>query len=233
MQACFSFGLQSAKKFINWQTHDKSSVIANIVSIIIIIFKLITLLDSLSKILSLTGKNMFLMFPSSALGFGPTRKYLYCHHNDNDSWITFAQSKIFIFKANNRSRRDGSCGGHCGFHLSLPAWPHCPLPVVHPPVSFLYFHQFYNVNVYCHTRYSWYMLRNTGPADLLSMVGNLWREHFQSNPNIDGLKSLTEALFDIRWVAENVPRNPRTLRMMALMVRVLIKAMKVCCSEMI
>ena len=71
------------------------------------------------------------------------------------------------------------------------------------------------------------MLRNNGPADLLSTLGNLWREHFQSNPGINGLKSVTEAVFKIRWVAENVPRNPRTLRMMALMVRVLIKAMKV------
>ena len=73
------------------------------------------------------------------------------------------------------------------------------------------------------------MPRNTHPANLMGLVGQLWCDHFQNNRTLTGLKSLTEAVFKLPWVAANVPRNPRTLKIMARMVI----AMIVCCLNMI
>ena len=75
------------------------------------------------------------------------------------------------------------------------------------------------------------MPRNKHPADLMGFVAKLWCDHY--NGTLAGLKSLTEAVFNIPWVVKNVPRNPSTLKMMAKMVRVLIIAMIVCCSDRI
>ena len=61
------------------------------------------------------------------------------------------------------------------------------------------------------------MFRNRYPANLMSTVIRLWRDLYNATP--EGLQDFTEALFNIRWVAENVPFNPRTLQMMAKMVR--------------
>ena len=72
------------------------------------------------------------------------------------------------------------------------------------------------------------MSRNPYPPDLWSTVAQLWRKLFDQTP--EGLKRFTEAVFSIEWVAKNVPRNQRTLALMAKMVSDLII---VCYSDMI
>ena len=72
------------------------------------------------------------------------------------------------------------------------------------------------------------MPRNLYPPDLWSTVAQLWHNLFDQTP--EGLKRFAEAVFSIEWVAKNVPRNQRTLSLMAKMVRDLII---VCYSDMI
>ena len=72
------------------------------------------------------------------------------------------------------------------------------------------------------------MPRNPYPPDLWLTVAQLWRNLFDQTP--EGLRRFTEAVFSVEWVANNVPRNPRTLALMAKMVSHLII---VCYSDMI
>ena len=69
------------------------------------------------------------------------------------------------------------------------------------------------------------MPRNQPPA--LGQVRQLWWDHYDQTEA--GLRSLTDAVFKIPFVAKNVPRNQSTLKMMSLMVRDMI----VCCSDII
>ena len=75
------------------------------------------------------------------------------------------------------------------------------------------------------------MPREPYPVDLWSTVAQLWRNLFDQTPA--GLQRFTEAVFSVEWVAKNVPCNPRTLSLMAKMVRDLIISTLVCCLYVI
>ena len=63
----------------------------------------------------------------------------------------------------------------------------------------------------------------------MKTVNHLWLHHH--NRTGEGLRSFIRALFELEWVADNVPRNPNTERMMALLVSVLITAMMDCITK--
>ena len=75
------------------------------------------------------------------------------------------------------------------------------------------------------------LFRDQPPAELMPNVDHLWRHHFQNDRTGAGLRGFTHALFDLKWVAENVPRNPNTERMMAQLVSVLITAVMECVAH--
>ena len=74
-------------------------------------------------------------------------------------------------------------------------------------------------------------LRVQPPAELMPNVDHLWRHHFQNDRTRAGLREFTLSLFDLKWVAQNVPRNPNTERMMAQLVSVLITAVMECVAH--
>ena len=71
--------------------------------------------------------------------------------------------------------------------------------------------------------------RDKAPRGLMKTVNHLWRHHHNSTG--EGLRSFIRALFELKWVAVNVPRNPNTERMMARLVSVLITAMMDCIAK--
>ena len=73
--------------------------------------------------------------------------------------------------------------------------------------------------------------RDQPPAQLMPKVDHLWQHHFQNDRTGAGLRGFTQALFDLKWVAQNVPRNPNTERMMAQLVSVLITAVMECVAH--
>ena len=73
--------------------------------------------------------------------------------------------------------------------------------------------------------------RDQPPAKLMQNVDHLWRLHFQNDRTRAGLRGFTLSLFDLKWVAQNVPRNPNTERMMVQLVSVLITALMDCVAH--
>ena len=143
-----------------------------------------------------------------------TLKVLNCHLN------------LSFMKACDRSIWVGSGGRHRSHHLCPPQEQDHHQPCIHTPVSFLYLVVYSFHRLKCNLTYKTFMKklpRDKAPRGLMKTVNHLWRHHHDRTG--EGLRSFIRALFELEWVAVNVPRNPNTERMMAQLVSVLITAM--------